>query len=218
MKARSIIYILTLLSIVLSSCVAKKKYLEMEAGRLSAEQKVRDLTAENNAKAERLKVMIADFETLKSELLGSNAIKDQYIETLNKEIFSLKSNVNQTSESLEEKNYAFEFEKRRLNSIIQERDARIKTLEADNSRLDNLARERLTMIEQGKFDIKEKENELKVMEGLKNRQEELVTNLQGKASDLQKTISGLQAQMEDKNAEILKLSNQVKLLKSQIGQ
>ena len=218
MKARPIIYILTLLSIVLSSCVAKKKYLEMEAGRLSAEQKVRDLTAENNAKAERLKVMIADYETLKSELLGSNAIKDQYIETLNKEIFSLKSNVSQTSESLEEKNYAFEFEKRRLNSIIQERDARIKTLEADNSRLDNLVRERLTMIEQGKFDIKEKENELKVMEGLKNRQEELVTDLQSKASDLQKTISGLQAQMEDKNAEISKLSNQVKLLKSQIGQ
>ena len=218
MKARPIIYILTLLSIVLSSCVAKKKYLEMEAGRLSAEQKVRDLTAENNAKAERLKVMIADFETLKSELLGSNAIKDQYIETLNKEIFSLKSNVSQTSESLEEKNYAFEFEKRRLNSIIQERDARIKTLEADNSRLDNLVRERLMMIEQGKFDIKEKENELKVMEGLKNRQEELVTDLQSKASDLQKTISGLQAQMEDKNAEISKLSNQVKLLKSQIGQ
>ncbi len=218
MKARPIIYILTLLSIVLSSCVAKKKYLEMEAGRLSAEQKVRDLTAENNAKAERLKVMIADYETLKSELLGSNAIKDQYIETLNKEIFSLKSNVSQTSESLEEKNYAFEFEKRRLNSIIQERDARIKTLEADNSRLDNLVHERLTMIEQGKFDIKEKENELKVMEGLKNRQEELVTDLQSKASDLQKTISGLQAQMEDKNAEISKLSNQVKLLKSQIGQ
>ena len=218
MKARPIIYILTLLSIVLSSCVAKKKYLEMEAGRLSAEQKVRDLTAENNAKAERLKVMIADYETLKSELLGSNAIKDQYIETLNKEIFSLKSNVSQTSESLEEKNYAFEFEKRRLNSIIQERDARIKTLEADNSRLDNLVHERLTMIEQGKFDIKEKENELKVMEGLKNRQEELVTGLQSKASDLQKTISGLQAQMEDKNAEISKLSNQVKLLKSQIGQ
>ena len=218
MKARSIIYILTLLPIVFSSCVAKKKYLEMEAGRLNAEQQVRDLTVENNAKAERLKVMIADFETLKSELLGSNAIKDQYIETLNKEIFSLKSNVNQSSESLEEKNYAFEFEKRRLNSIIQERDERIKTLEEDKSRLESLARERFTTIEQGKFDLKEKENELKVMEGLKNRQVELVTNLQTKAADLQKTINSLQAQMEDKNAEISKLSNQVKLLKSQIGQ
>ena len=218
MKARSIISILALFVVLFSSCVAKKKYLEMESGRLSAEQKVRELTNENNAKAERLKALIEEFETIKAELLGSNAIKDQYIETLNKQINQLKSNVSQTSESLEEKNYAFEFEKRRLNNAILERDSQIETLQTDNARMDALLAERNSQIEQVRFDLQEKQNELQVVEGMKNKQQTAVDGLQTKVGELQKDIKDLQAQIKSKDDEISKLTNQVKLLKSQLGQ
>lgn len=218
MRARSIISILTIFIILLSSCVAKKKYLEMESGRLNAEQKVRELTTENNAKAERLKVIISEYETLKSELLGSNAIKDQYIDSLNNEIFGLLSNVSQKSESLEEKNYAFEFEKRRLNNALAERNNQIKSLQTENSQLGNSVRAITSEFEQVKFDLREKQNELQVMEGAKNRQEETVTNLQSKAAELQKEIAGLQAQLKVKDDTISKLNNNVKLLKSELGQ
>ncbi len=215
---RSVITILlTGFVIFFSSCVAKKKYLEMEKGRLNAEQKVRELTTENNAKAERIKTILADYEKLKAELLGSNAVKDQYIDSLNKEVFILRSNISQKSETMEEKNYAFEFEKRRLNNTLVERDRRIKSMQAEITRLENNIKEKTITIEQGEFDLNEAKNELKVMEGLKQRQEESANALEGRLKKSQDEVAALKAQMKEKDAEITRLSNTVKLLKKELG-
>lgn len=61
----------------------------MQNGRIQAEEQLRQTTAESNARAERIKTMIADFESMKNELMASNAEKDQYIDNLNKEIAGL---------------------------------------------------------------------------------------------------------------------------------
>ena len=49
----------------------------MQNGRIQAEEQLRQTTAESNARAERIKTMIADFESMKNELMASNAEKDQ---------------------------------------------------------------------------------------------------------------------------------------------
>ena len=66
----------------------------MQNGRLNAEEAARQLTDENNDKAKRIEALIADFETMKNEMMESNAIKDQYIDSLNTEVFGLNEKNN----------------------------------------------------------------------------------------------------------------------------
>ena len=54
----------------------------MEAGRLKAEELSRKLDAENRDKADRIEALIADFESMKNELMESNAAKELHIDSL----------------------------------------------------------------------------------------------------------------------------------------
>src|SRR6056297_167374 len=118
------------LSVFFTSCVSKKKFLEMQDGRLQAEVRVRQLTEETNERAARIEAMIRDFEVMKNELMESNAEKDQYIDHLNREIAGLKERLNQQLESFQEKNFAFGFEQERLSETLEEKERTIRSLEA----------------------------------------------------------------------------------------
>ena len=100
-------FVLVVLSTVfiVSSCVSKKKFIEMQNGRLSAEEQVRQLTEESNARAKRIEALIADFEAMKNELMQSNAMKDQYIDSLSSEVFVLNNKLNEQNESLEQTSF-----------------------------------------------------------------------------------------------------------------
>jgi len=218
MKSKPIFWILVFTLLTLTGCVAKKKYLAMEAGRLQAEQQVRELTAENNAKAERIRAMIDDFEKLKNELLESNAVKDQQITDLNKEIATLQSHVTQTTETLEESNFAFEFEKRRLNNAISERDETIKELENEIKSWEETAYERASEIDNKNFELNQVKNRVALLENEKKSLGTRIETLQEELKTLQEEVSSLNTQIREKDAEILRLTNNVKLLKEQLGQ
>ncbi|NQU84936.1 MAG: hypothetical protein HQ541_04175 [Mariniphaga sp.] len=217
MNSKPIVWILASTLLIFTSCVAKKKYLAMEAGRLNAELQVRDLTAENNAKKQRIEAMIIDFEELKNELLESNAIKDQYITTLNNEISTLQSNVSLTTETLEEKDYAFEFEKRRLNNTITERDTKIRQLENELESWKNTAFNQSSEIDSKNFELRQEKDKVTLLEGEKNVQQLKIENLDSALKTIQDEISNLNSQIKEKDAEILKLKNNVKVLKGEIG-
>lgn len=217
LSKEKIIWLVVVIPLVLSSCVAKKKFLEMEAGRLKAEQKVRELDQANIDKSRRIDVLIADYESLKSEMLESNAIKGQYIDSLRKEMTLLSSDVNQTSETLEEKQYAFEFEKRRLNNVVSEKDNKILSLNNEVVRLKNEIREKTSVVSQKSFEISQQQSTISKLESEKLTQvNKLQENLE-KLDQLQKIIAQLQAQIKEKDETITRLSNNVKLLKSQLG-
>ena len=121
---------ITVFALLFTSCVSKKKFLEMQDGRLQSEQQVRELTQENNARAERIKKMIADFEAMKNELLGSNAEKDEYIDNLNKKIVDLDNQLGQQKQSLQANTYTYGFEKERLSETLQVSEKAIRSLES----------------------------------------------------------------------------------------
>src|SRR5690606_33764252 len=120
------------------SCVSKKKYLDMQEGRMKAEQQARELALENDARAERIKVMIADFEAMKNELLASNAEKDQYIDNLNSELADLNEQLNNQKQSLQSSTFTYSFEKDRLAESLEAKNKSISALE---SRIKNLEQE-----------------------------------------------------------------------------
>ena len=204
-------------SLIFTSCVTKKKFLEMQTGRLKAEELSRQLNEENNAKAIRIEALIADFETMKNELLESNAIKDQYIDSLNKEFFVLTENMNQQSESLQETSFTLDFEKQRLTNVLAGKDKTIKLLETKVDRLETEVQQESSVVDQKNFDLKLLEDKVKLVEAGKIAGEEKLAGLQDDLALVKSETDKLKAQLKEKDATITRLQNNVNLLKKEIG-
>ena len=209
MRTNKVIFIIFILFIAFTSCVSKKKFVAMENLKLSAEENVNQLTNENKDKDSRIKVMISDFERMKNELMESNAKKDQMLGDLSGDVNLLKSNVKSTSENMDEKIYAFKFEKRRLNEELKNsRDSVIllKTQIKSLSTNLNTAKSNLADIQ---FDL--------------NREKSKSTRLEGKNSSYNqkyqkqlKTIASLESEIKKKDEKIEQLQNNVNLLKKSL--
>lgn len=212
------ILIIATVFVSFSSCVSKKKYLEMEAGRLKAEKLSQQLDEENNAKAARIKVLIADFEKMKNELMESNAIKDQYIDSLNGAIFTLAENLNKQKESLQETSFNLDFEQQRLNNALQEKEKSIGALQLEVSKLENEVTQKNSEIEKRNFDLGKAKDQITVLEGKILTSDKKVVELQGQLNKAKAETVKLQEQIKTKDETITRLENNVKLLKKELGQ
>ena len=213
-------YFLLIFSLFLldfSSCVSKKKFLEMQDGRLKAEELSRKLSDENDAKAERIKALIADFESMKNELLESNAVKDNYIDTLNRKIFVLNEDLNKREESLQETSFNLDFEKQRLTNALKSKDNTIQSL---NEKIEELKTEVYnvnTVVNQKDYEIGKLKDQAQVLENKIEAGDSKIDALQSELQKAQADTEKLQSQMKEKDATIMRLENNVKLLKKEMG-
>ena len=217
MTKKYAILFLSAILIVFTSCVSKKKYLEMESGRLKAEKLAQQLDDENSTKAVRIRTLIADFESMKNELLESNSIKDNYIDSLNKKIFILNDNLNLQKESLQETSFNLDFEKQRLTNALLTKDKTIKSLQTKVTDLETEVSNVETVVNQKNFEIGKLNDKAKVMEGKMQIGNEKLLKLQTQLKQVKAETYNLQAEIKNKDAKISKLENNVKLLKKSIG-
>jgi chromosome segregation ATPase len=215
-KKLSVLFI-TVFALFFTSCVSKKKFLSMEDGRLKAEQQVRQLTQENIARAERIKTMIADFEAMKNELLGSNAEKDEYIDNLNKEISELKNQLGQQKESLQANSFTFGFEKERLAETLQEREKTIKSLESQVKQLENDFSRQSSSLSERNLRMDVLKSQIEALEAEKARGEKQQEDLQQQIQQLREEIEVLNGTLKEKDVTITRLQNNVNLLKKELG-
>lgn len=210
MKFLKLILLTTICVLTLSSCVSKKKFIDMETGKLRAENRLRELTAENEAQANRMEEMIAEFEKMKQELMVSNAHKDQMIANLTGQINLLKSNVKEKDASLEEKLYTFEFEKKRMDVEMQKmRDSRT-ALQNKNAGLQQDLDSIKNEISSLRFNLTRQDDGAK-------RLTEQVQLKEQKLKELQSEIENLTVRLREKDETISKLNNNVNLLKKELG-
>ena len=209
--------IFSALLLIFTSCVTKKKYLEMESGRLKAEELSRQLSDENSAKAARIEALIVDFESMKNELLESNAVKDNYIDSLNNEIFVLGESLNKNEESLQETSFNLDFEKQRLTDALSTKDKTIKLLQVKVDGLETEVSNVNTVVNQKDFEIGKLKDQATVMEGKIKTGDNKLVELQSELDKVKTETNKLQSDIKTKDAAISKLENNVKLLKSQIG-
>ena len=209
--------IFSALLLIFTSCVTKKKYLEMESGRLKAEELSRQLSDENSAKAARIEALIADFESMKNELLESNAVKDNYIDSLNNEIFVLGESLNKNEESLQETSFNLDFEKQRLTDALSTKDKTIKLLQVKVDGLETEVSNVNTVVNQKDFEIGKLKDQATVLEGKIQTGDNNLADLQSELDKVKTETDKLQADIKTKDTTISKLENNVKLLKSQIG-
>ena len=212
-----LILCITVLSVFLTSCVSKKKFLDMQSGRLKAEDMVRKLTDETNAQSKRIEALIADYEAMKNELMESNAIKDQYIDSLNTQVFALNEKLNQNAQSLQETSFNLGFEKQRLNDAIETKDKTIQSLQNRVNSLEDEVQAKSTALDQKNFDMNVLKEKISTLESQKSAGDEKLANLQTELKKVRSETDNLKAQIKEKDATITKLQNNVKLLKSQIG-
>jgi chromosome segregation ATPase len=206
-----LIFFVTILSIFFTSCVSKKKFVEMQNGRLKAEDMVRQLTEKTNA-------LITDYESMKNELMESNAIKDQYIDSLNTEVFALNDKLNQKAQSLQETSFNLDFEKQRLTNAIEVNDKSIRSLQNKVNNLEDEVQAKSSALDQKNFDMNVLNEKISTLEGQKSTGEEKLANLQAELNKVKVETEKLKTQMKEKDATITRLQNNVKLLKSQIGE
>lgn len=209
-------FLLIIILLGLGSCVSKKKFLEMESYKLRAENRVRELTEENNNQDKRIKTMVADFEQMKGELLESNAIKNQLIDSLSGKVNVLSSDVSAKDASIEEKIYAFEYEKRRLIEDAAQARQKLANREEEFQSLGNQFTELKNELSRINFDLtREKDQSQGLQSQLQLKEEKIAANQQ-ETDALKNEIKSLKNQLNEKNKAIEKLENNVKLLKSQL--
>ena len=199
MKAyRTILYVLIgVLSF--SSCVSKRKYLEMESFRLQAENKVTALIKENTTQAQRLNSMIADFEQMKQELLFSNAKKDQLISQLQSDVNQLKTNVQERDESIDQKTFSFGFER-------QQFERELATAKVNQTALQN----KISVVE---AELETVNNQLIDSRFINSKQQSDSEQQAIQLSRLTGEIQQLNQQLQEKDATIVRLNNDIAQLK-----
>ncbi|WP_167614065.1 hypothetical protein [Maribellus sediminis] len=217
MNKKYLIIFIGFLVLGMSSCVSKKKYLEMEAGRLKAEELSRKLDGENRDKAARIEALIADFESMKNELMESNAMKEQHIDSLKTELNQLFADLNKKERSLEETSFTLDFEKQRLTNALEAKDQNIIKLQAENESLEEQLSEKDSEIEERNFEISKLNDQAKLLEGQIKSGQSALEKQQGELDKAKAETSKLMEDLKQKEAEIAKLQNQVNLLKKEIG-
>jgi chromosome segregation ATPase len=199
------------------SCVSKKKFVEMQDGRLKAEEQVRQLTEETNYRASRIEALIADFEEMKNELLESNAMKDQYIDSLNTEISGLNELLTEQKESLQETSFSFGFEQQRMKEELENKDANIRALRAQVKNLEEEISDQSTVIDDKNFQLNLHKDEISSLESKVNQVEQQREQLQQELQKVKTETENLRAEIEEKDAAIERLQNNVNLLKKELG-
>lgn len=189
----------------------------MQTGRLNAEEQVRRLTAENEAKAKRIEVLILDYEQMKNELMENSAIKDQYIDSLTNKVFALNEKMNLQKESLQETSFTLDFEKQRLTSTIEAKDKSIRQLQSEINRMEEEIQSKTSAIEQKNFEIRTLNDKITLTEQNLKASDGKLTGLQEQLNRIKAETEKMKQQITEKDATILKLENNVKLLKSELG-
>lgn len=218
MVKKHLIFIIVLFAVFSSSCVSKKKFMEMQNGRIQAEEQLRQTTAESNARAERIKTMIADFESMKNELMASNAEKDQYIDNLNKEIAGLSEQLKEQKKSIQESSFTFGFERERYTENLQEKEKAIRSLQREMTEMEKEMSQQASTLSDRNVRISSLTDQLQALEGERIRSEKQLNELQQQLGKLRDETNSLNALIKEKDETITRLQNNVNLLKREIGE
>lgn len=212
-----LIILFSAITIFFSSCVAKKKYLEMQDGRFKAEEQVVKLTEETNYRATRIEALIADFQSMKNELLESNAIKDQYIDSLNNEMANLRNSLALQKESIQQSNFTYGFERQRMTEEMSTKDNMISSLNRQLQNIENENKELSSTLDEKNFQVNLLNDKISIIQSEKDRETEKSEELLQKLQVMQQEVNALQTQIKEKDADITRLQNNVNLLKKELG-
>lgn len=212
----SLLLIVSLLILLTPSCVSKKKYLALDSAKQLSDSKIVDLNTLVAGKNQRIEKMIADFGQMKNELMESNSVKNQTIDSLSGVVNKLAKDVNVKESAIGEKAYSFEFEKKQLTEDLDEQKQQLGKKQLELNILSGDFQKLKDELSQLTFDLNREKDEKKIVQGNLTSRDAKITELTVVTDKLKSEIQTLKKQLSDKNETITRLENNVKLLKKEI--
>lgn len=208
--------ILTIVPLVLASCVvSKRKYEELGYAKRKSDARVSKLGKDNKTLDSKLKQTLAEYNEMKNSMAESNAQKDVEIDELSSDIFSIASDTTNLKQKLDETlgNYKFAQDRNAENeAIIDKLNDQIKSLKVESSQLTNDLN----------ASLQDKEWESKQVAVEKLKLEEKIAqkdNQLSKVKEEMEVVNGkilwLRKVKKQNDAEIEKLTNQMNLYKAE---
>lgn len=194
------ITILIISLLVLSSCVSKKKYLDMVAAKEKYQEESKKMTAENKLLKTDLKQSEKDFKMMKDFLFASDAAKNDELMAVQKDLLSIEESYNVIKEDLNKTKDMFKDQRyfnAKASSEIARLEIEIKQLARDTASLNysmKLARQRV--------------------DEYKNRAEERTAQLNDKNIE----IGTFKTTIATKDSELAALKSTVEAEKAKINQ
>jgi len=203
-----------ILIIGLSSCVSKRKFEELAKHKLRSDEKVDELTINNNKLQAKLTSTLSEFSEVRYQLTYNNSKKDSIIDLLSNTIKNIKNE----KESLEDKTTQ---DSEKISYITKSKEAKIEQLKAEikqiKAKSQTLAESYHKKETEYKFSLDKKGTQIILLNDQIKAKEIEINNLKKDVKKLKGKASWLRKLNKKDKAEIEKLSNQVKLLKKALS-
>jgi len=210
------ILILSLLPLVLASCVvSKRKYEELDYAKRKSDAQVRQLGQDNSELDSRLKLTLAEFNEMKNSMAESNAQKNMEIDELSTELFSMASDTTSLKQKLHETlgNYQYAQKRNQENEKrILSLNAQIKQLKGDSTKL---AKD-LNASELDKdWESKKMAGEKQKLKDMLSQKDKEIAKVKKEMAVINGKITWLRKVKKQNDAEIERLTNQMNLYKKE---
>jgi len=211
---RKNILVLLISVIALSSCVSKKKFDQLALEKFKADENIENLEKTNKNLENKINATIKEYNEIRYQLTYNNAQKDSSIDSLSHVMQNLQSELSTLKENMkiksEQENGTSKARKKQINNLESKIN---KLLNEKNS----LEKQLMNLKTESRFALDKKGNEIIIInDKLKAKDLEIraiqkeVQKQKGKAAWLRKVNKKNQAEIE-------KLSNQIKLLKKTLS-
>jgi len=120
-------------------------------------------------------------------------------------------------ESIQERNFAFGFERDRLSETLEERERNIRSLEARIDEQEEEISRQSSVLSDRNIRIGTLNDQLSLLEAEKVRSRQQYEELQQDLQDSRAEVNALKEQIKEKDETITRLQNNVNLLKRELG-
>lgn len=215
--------ILSMLPFFFLSCVvSKKKYEELEYAKRRSDAKVVALDKENSKKGKqitqlnsKLDLTLAEYNEMKNSMSESNAMKNTEIDDLSTELMGLASDTTELKvrlmETLDKYNSALNLNdenNEKISGLLKQ----IEELKLESSKL---SQDLKTATIDADWEKKKIATEIKKNSDLISMKDKEIENLKAEIKEKDGKLSWLRKVKDENEAEIEKLTNQVKLYKKE---
>lgn len=215
--------VLSMLPFFLLSCVvSKKKYEELEYAKRRSDAKVVALDKENSKKGKhitqlnsKLDQTLAEYNEMKNSMSESNAMKNTEIDDLSTELMGLASDTTELKvrlmETLDKYNSALNLNDKnneKISGLLKQIDG----LKLESSKLSQGLK---TANIEADWEKKKVDTEIRKNRDMFTMKDKEIENLKAEIKEKDGKLSWLRKVKTDNEAEIEKLTNQVKLYKKE---
>jgi len=211
---RKNILILLISVIALSSCVSKKKFDQLALEKFKADENIENLEKTNKNLENKIDATIKEYNEIRYQLTYNNAQKDSSIDSLSQVMQNLQSELSTLKENMkiksEQENGTSKARKKQINNLESKIN---KLLNEKNS----LEKQLMNLKTESRFALDKKGNEIIIIKDKLQAKDIEIRTIQKEVKKQKGKAAWLRKVNKKNQAEIEKLSNQIKLLKKTLS-